>query len=293
MNANMGINEYLTTHATWLNPGAGIEFKLRTPPLVCADGFTMSVQASTLHYSKPASDHGPYTHVEVGNPSATVPELAFYRNGGVYAFVPVGVVDAIIAQHGGIALVLDMEPHEDKRTQPEQVGAELRRYMARARQAEARVQELEKRRTELARGWARTENDFDEMTDRSNDLRRQLNDAVKRAEQVERLLEDLTPGGSEFHGSPERCAEFVRNRLAGVIEQVKLRQAAEAKLETAITRAGQFEARLDDAQMDIARLCGLLRGVRYVNTVGDIQRLVRACEAVEARWGIEPQAVQP
>lgn len=117
MNANMGINEYLTTHATWLNPGAGIEFKLRTPPLVCADGFTMSVQASTLHYSKPASDHGPYTHVEVGNPSATVPELAFYRNGGVYAFVPVGVVDAIIAQHGGIALVLDMEPHEDKRTQ--------------------------------------------------------------------------------------------------------------------------------------------------------------------------------
>jgi len=114
-----------------------------------------------------------------------------------------------------------------------------------------------------------------------------------RAERAERLLEDLTPGGSEFHGSPARCAEFVRNRMAGVIEQVKLRQAAEAKLETAITRAGQFEARLDDAQMDIARLCGLLRGVRYVNTVGDIQRLVRACEAVEARWGIEPQAVQP
>ena len=26
---------------------------------------------------------------------------------------------------------------------------------------------------------------------------------------------------------------------------------------------------------------------------GDIQRLVRACEAVEARWGIKPQAVQP
>lgn len=131
----------------------------------------------------------------------------------------------------------------------------------------------------------------------SGDTHKRVLDALAamttRAERAERLIEDLTPGGSEFHGSPARCAEFVRNRMAGVIEQVKLRQAAEAKLETAITRAGQFEARLDDAQMDIARLCGLLRGVRYVNTVGDIQRLVRACEAVEARWGIKPQAVQP
>ena len=132
----MNINEYLSFYATWLKPGAGIEFKLRTPSLICADGFTMSVQASTLHYSKPAADHGPYTHVEVGYPSATVPELAIYRNGGVHAFVPVGVVDAIVAQHGGIAWVLDMEPNDDKRTLSEKMGIELRRYMARARQAE-------------------------------------------------------------------------------------------------------------------------------------------------------------
>jgi hypothetical protein len=32
---------------------------------------------------------------------------------------------------------------------------------------------------------------------------------------AERLLESLTPGGSEFSGSPEACARWVKERLAG------------------------------------------------------------------------------
>lgn len=44
------------------------------------------------------------------------------------------------------------------------------------------------------------------------------------------LLESLTPGGSEFHQSPERCAEFAKDRMAGVIKQVKKRKAAEAEV---------------------------------------------------------------
>ena len=54
-----------------------------------------------------------------------------------------------------------------------------------------------------------------------------LEAAWRERDAAKRLLEDLTPGGSEFHDSPERCAEFVRNRMAGVIEQVRRRMEAE------------------------------------------------------------------
>ena len=37
--------------------------------VVCADGFSMSVLASTSAYSNPRHDNGPYTEVEVGYPN--------------------------------------------------------------------------------------------------------------------------------------------------------------------------------------------------------------------------------
>jgi uncharacterized protein YgfB (UPF0149 family) len=49
---------------------------------------------------------------------------------------------------------------------------------------------------------------------------------------VERLLLDLTPGGSEFAGSPEACARWVQERLASVgklaQERNQLREAGKA-----------------------------------------------------------------
>jgi len=33
-------------------------------------------------------------------------------------------------------------------------------------------------------------------------------------EQLKKLLESLTPGGSEFYNDPERCAAFIREQLA-------------------------------------------------------------------------------
>lgn len=36
---------------------------------------------------------------------------------------------------------------------------------------------------------------------------------TRRAERAEHLLISLTPGGSEFAGSPERCAEWAKDRL--------------------------------------------------------------------------------
>lgn len=78
------------------------------PHVVCEDGFTMSVQASSGHYCRPEEDDGPYTHVEVGYPSAIEEDLLPYAEddenptGTVYWRVPVGLVDDVIKKHGGL-----------------------------------------------------------------------------------------------------------------------------------------------------------------------------------------------
>lgn len=82
------------------------------PRIRCTDGLVLSVQASWAHYSTPRNDTGPWTHVEVGFPSDTVPELIEYADDQsehphtVYSFVPVTLVNEIIEAHGG--------PKEDK-----------------------------------------------------------------------------------------------------------------------------------------------------------------------------------
>lgn len=74
------------------------------PAIKCADGFTMSVQASRTHYCTPRNDVGPYTAVEVGFPSKHENRLAPYgdNNSDVFAWVPVDVLDEIIRAHGGL-----------------------------------------------------------------------------------------------------------------------------------------------------------------------------------------------
>lgn len=76
----------------------------QAPPIRCADGFKMSVQASVMHYCTPASNYGPWTHVEVGYPSEQVEEFAPYGDSDyskVYAQVPIGLVEKVIQKHGG------------------------------------------------------------------------------------------------------------------------------------------------------------------------------------------------
>ena len=77
--------------------------------ITCADGFTMSVQASENHYCSPRLDVCvKYETVEVGYPSekedifmpyAEEPEKPCET---VYAYVPVSQVTLVIAKHGGI-----------------------------------------------------------------------------------------------------------------------------------------------------------------------------------------------
>lgn len=124
-------------------PVGPARMKEQSDRIVCADGFSVSVQASRTHYSMPRDNDGPYTHVECGyarypegkSPLApdTTPiddrspfasfdkrrrdhrhEYVFVeewrewaedtdRGDTVYGFVPVEAVVAWINAHGGVS----------------------------------------------------------------------------------------------------------------------------------------------------------------------------------------------
>jgi hypothetical protein len=76
--------------------------------IICADGFSMSVQASSFTCCSPRlTGASVYSEVEVGFPSARVESLMPYcedrhnPTDTVYGWVPVEIVSAIIANHGG------------------------------------------------------------------------------------------------------------------------------------------------------------------------------------------------
>lgn len=77
------------------------------PKIVCADGFTLSVQASSVHYCYPRENTGPWDEVEVGFPSATPTEILKYAEdqerptNTVYGYVPIQLVEQLIERHGG------------------------------------------------------------------------------------------------------------------------------------------------------------------------------------------------
>ena len=77
--------------------------------IICADGFSMSVQGNGTAYCSPrADDCERYTEVEVGFPSVEESLLLPYvedasdPTGTVYAYVPIGFVSLVIAKHGGM-----------------------------------------------------------------------------------------------------------------------------------------------------------------------------------------------
>lgn len=73
------------------------------PPVRCADGTTMSVQASRSHYCSPRENSGPYTEVEVWN-CGEVPAWAEYGDGeDPYAYLPIELVVEEIDRRGGFA----------------------------------------------------------------------------------------------------------------------------------------------------------------------------------------------
>ena len=84
-------------------------FQKSRPHILCADGYSLSVQAGKQFYSVPREDRGDgaYTHVEVG-PLGEYEEAFFpyaedkrKPKSSVHARVPVELVDALVQKHGG------------------------------------------------------------------------------------------------------------------------------------------------------------------------------------------------
>ena len=77
--------------------------------IVCADGFSMSVQASKHNYCTPRKDEASkYEEVEVGFPNGYEALLAPYAEdkedytGTIYAWVPSSVITTVCVKHGGV-----------------------------------------------------------------------------------------------------------------------------------------------------------------------------------------------
>ena len=104
----MNVNEYLDATRNEHKVGGHTSLKVR-PAIVCGDGLRLSVQANEYAYCDPRDNYGPYSAVEIGFPSDVIPEIMEWAEtpetptGTVYGWVPVEVVDAVIAAHGGIA----------------------------------------------------------------------------------------------------------------------------------------------------------------------------------------------
>ena len=88
------------------------------PLVVCADGFSMSVQANGGAYCSPRVENAEkYDEVEIGFPNESEPLILRYIEGGfsdsgdgaepdptdsVYPYVPASVVTLVLAKHGGM-----------------------------------------------------------------------------------------------------------------------------------------------------------------------------------------------
>ena len=82
--------------------------KAKYRPIVCENGFQMSVQASEMNYWEPRDDYGPYTLVEVGYPSRKESPLMQWAEdpddptGTIYGWVPSNIIWDVILKNGGV-----------------------------------------------------------------------------------------------------------------------------------------------------------------------------------------------
>lgn len=99
MNTIDKLQDHLT--AVVLYKGTWSEYKEQASAIECADGTTLSVQASKDHYSTPRENEGPYTEVEVWLVTAPVTEFE-YSSDEPSSYVPIEQVAQFIDNHGGM-----------------------------------------------------------------------------------------------------------------------------------------------------------------------------------------------
>lgn len=93
----MTVKEYLVSTYDKNNP------HLVRSPVLCADGFHISIQGGTaLHYCYPRTHCNTYKFVECADSSIEEPCLQDFFDGSVYAFVPIHIVEELVERHGGI-----------------------------------------------------------------------------------------------------------------------------------------------------------------------------------------------
>ena len=86
----------------------GKEWYIMRSTIECDDGFRISIQASSSHYSIPRTKADAYTHVELGFPSEADDLIKPFAEDfddytqTVYPYVPAYVVLALLQKHGGI-----------------------------------------------------------------------------------------------------------------------------------------------------------------------------------------------
>lgn len=110
----MNINQYLEANKKIKVLAGSYEIRELAPRVECADGFVMSVQVSKSHYCSPCiNDAVEYESVEVGFPSEREELLMPFAEqedcptDTVYGYVPVSIVDEVIAKHGGFKLEIE------------------------------------------------------------------------------------------------------------------------------------------------------------------------------------------
>jgi hypothetical protein len=91
-----------------INEMLAAKAKRLMPRITTKNGLSLSVQANSSAYCEPREDQGPYTSVEVGFPSQRIEALMPYAEqkdqptDTVYGWVPIELVEQIIADNGGL-----------------------------------------------------------------------------------------------------------------------------------------------------------------------------------------------
>lgn len=106
MNTNEFLAKFKEIKRTELSDGCVSVMRKLAPRMVLGDRTTLSAQVGETHYCTPrSSDAWSYTRVEVGYPSAPLPEeFDEYTDSDrkIYGYVPMRVLDKYIEEHGGI-----------------------------------------------------------------------------------------------------------------------------------------------------------------------------------------------
>jgi hypothetical protein len=73
------------------------------PRIICKkDGFNISVQAGSFHYSEPTIDYAVYTRVELGFPTVELGQFGLTPDDNIYPYVDIEIANNIIESYGGI-----------------------------------------------------------------------------------------------------------------------------------------------------------------------------------------------